>query len=184
MVFQQFNLWPHMSVLDNVAAPLVLAKKMRRADARDKARAALARVGLQHKADVYPARLSGGQQQRVGIARALAIEPEVMLLDEPTSALDPELVEEVLNVIRSLAQDGMTMVMVTHEMSFAAKISDKVVFMEAGQIVESGPPAQLFGNSRTPRLQQFLKPWFDRSLSVTAPAGRADSVEQTSGASS
>ncbi|AUT74347.1 amino acid ABC transporter ATP-binding protein [Paraburkholderia hospita] len=184
MVFQQFNLWPHMSVLDNVAAPLVLSKKMRRADARAKAQAALARVGLQHKADVYPARLSGGQQQRVGIARALAIEPEVMLLDEPTSALDPELVEEVLNVIRSLAQDGMTMVMVTHEMSFAAKISDKVVFMEAGQIVESGPPAQLFGNSRTPRLQQFLKPWFDRSLSVTAPAGRADSVEQTSGASS
>ncbi|AUT65133.1 amino acid ABC transporter ATP-binding protein [Paraburkholderia terrae] len=184
MVFQQFNLWPHMSVLDNVAAPLVLSKKMRRADARAKAHAALARVGLQHKADVYPARLSGGQQQRVGIARALAIEPEVMLLDEPTSALDPELVEEVLNVIRSLAQDGMTMVMVTHEMSFAAKISDKVVFMEAGQIVESGPPAQLFGNSRTPRLQQFLKPWFDRSLSVSAPAGRANSVEQTSGASS
>ena len=171
MVFQQFNLWPHMSVLDNVATPLVLARKMRKADAHRKALAALARVGLEHKANDYPTRLSGGQQQRVGIARALAIEPEVMLLDEPTSALDPELVEEVLNVIRSLALDGMTMVMVTHEMSFAAKISDKVVFMESGQIVESGPPAQVFGNSRTARLQQFLKPWFDRSLSFAAPAG-------------
>jgi polar amino acid transport system ATP-binding protein len=166
MVFQQFNLWPHMTVLANVAAPLVLSKKIGKDEARRKAMSALQRVGLEHKAGAYPARLSGGQQQRVGIARALAIEPEVMLLDEPTSALDPELVEEVLSVIRSLAQDGMTMVMVTHEMSFAAKISDKVVFMEAGQIVEAGPPAQLFGNTRTPRLQQFLKPWFDRSLSA------------------
>jgi polar amino acid transport system ATP-binding protein len=166
MVFQQFNLWPHMSALDNVATPLVLAKKMSRRDARERAQAALRRVGLEHKADAYPARLSGGQQQRVGIARALAIEPEVILLDEPTSALDPELVEEVLNVIRSLAQDGMTMVMVTHEMSFAAKISDKVVFMEAGKILEAGPPAQLFGNTRTPRLQQFLKPWLERSLAI------------------
>jgi polar amino acid transport system ATP-binding protein len=165
MVFQQFNLWPHMNVLGNVAAPLVLAKRASKADAHRQALAALKRVGLAEKADAYPARLSGGQQQRVGIARALAIQPEVMLLDEPTSALDPELVEEVLSVIRSLAQDGMTMVMVTHEMSFAAKISNHVVFMEAGQIVESGPPAQLFGNTRTPRLQQFLKPWFDRSLS-------------------
>jgi polar amino acid transport system ATP-binding protein len=168
MVFQQFNLWPHMTVVGNVAAPLILSKKINKTDAHKMALKALARVGLLEKADAYPARLSGGQQQRVGIARALAIEPEVMLLDEPTSALDPELVEEVLSVIRSMAQDGMTMVMVTHEMSFAAKISDTVVFMEAGQIVESGAPAQLFGNSRTPRLQQFLKPWFDRSLS---PAG-------------
>jgi polar amino acid transport system ATP-binding protein len=171
MVFQQFNLWPHMTVLGNVAAPLVLSKKTRKADAHKQALAALTRVGLAEKADAYPASLSGGQQQRVGIARALAIEPEVMLLDEPTSALDPELVEEVLSVIRSLAQDGMTMVMVTHEMSFAAKISDHVVFMEAGQIVEAGPPDQIFGNTRTPRLQQFLKPWFDRSLtSVTGAA--------------
>jgi polar amino acid transport system ATP-binding protein len=170
MVFQQFNLWPHMSVVDNVASPLVLAKKVPKSEARRKALAALTRVGLEHKADVYPTRLSGGQQQRVGIARALAIEPEVMLLDEPTSALDPELVEEVLTVIRSLAQDGMTMVMVTHEMSFAAKISDKVVFMEGGHIVEAGPPAQLFGSTRAPRLQQFLKPWFDRSLSIGTPA--------------
>ncbi|CAG9226232.1 lysine/arginine/ornithine ABC transporter/histidine ABC transporter, ATP binding subunit [Paraburkholderia tropica] len=168
MVFQQFNLWPHMSVLDNVAAPLVLAKHMPKREAREKAQKALERVGMGHKADAWPASLSGGQQQRVGIARALAIEPEVMLLDEPTSALDPELVEEVLNVIRSLAQDGMTMVMVTHEMSFAAKISDKVVFMEAGSIVEAGPPAQLFGNTRTPRLQQFLKPWLERSLTFAA----------------
>ena len=164
MVFQQFNLWPHMNALDNVATPLVLAKRTSKREAREKALAALKRVGLDHKADAYPARLCGGQQQRVGIARALAIEPEVILLDEPTSALDPELVEEVLNVIRSLAQEGMTMVMVTHEMSFAAKISDKVVFMEAGRIVEAGPPAQLFGNTRTPRLQQFLKPWLERSL--------------------
>jgi polar amino acid transport system ATP-binding protein len=164
MVFQQFNLWPHMTVLGNVAAPLVLSKKTGKADAHKQALAALTRVGLAEKANAYPASLSGGQQQRVGIARALAIEPEVMLLDEPTSALDPELVEEVLSVIRSLAQDGMTMVMVTHEMSFAAKISDHVVFMEAGQIVEAGTPEQIFGNTRTPRLQQFLKPWFDRSL--------------------
>ncbi|EIP86100.1 ABC transporter, ATP-binding component [Burkholderia humptydooensis MSMB43] len=168
MVFQQFNLWPHMSVLDNVAAPLVLAKKMPKREAREKARKALERVDMGHKADAWSASLSGGQQQRVGISRALAIEPEVMLLDEPTSALDPELVEEVLNVIRSLAQDGMTMVMVTHEMSFAAKISDKVVFMEAGSIVEAGPPARLFGNTRTPRLQQFLKPWLERSLTFAA----------------
>lgn len=170
MVFQQFNLWPHMTVLANVAAPLILSKRIDKNEAHRKALSALQRVGLEHKAKAYPARLSGGQQQRVGIARALAMEPEVMLLDEPTSALDPELVEEVLSVIRALAQDGMTMVMVTHEMSFAAKISDKVVFMEAGKIVEAGPPEQLFGNTRTPRLQQFLKPWLDRSLSFTASA--------------
>jgi len=166
MVFQQFNLWPHMTVLENVAAPMMLAKKIKKTEAHRLAGLALERVGLAAKADAYPAQLSGGQQQRVGIARALAIEPEVMLLDEPTSALDPELVEEVLSVIRGLAHDGMTMVMVTHEMSFAAKISDHVVFMEAGRIVEAGPPAQLFGKSATPRIQQFLKPWLDRNLSI------------------
>jgi polar amino acid transport system ATP-binding protein len=177
MVFQQFNLWPHMTVLGNVAAPLILSKNASKADARKQALAALTRVGLAAKVDAYPGRLSGGQQQRVGIARALAIEPEVMLLDEPTSALDPELVEEVLSVIRSLAQDGMTMVMVTHEMSFAAKISDTVVFMEAGRIVESGPPAQLFGNRGTPRLRQFLKPWFERSLPAPISLeGRVDTI--------
>ncbi|KVE96385.1 ATP-binding protein [Burkholderia vietnamiensis] len=174
MVFQQFNLWPHMTVQDNVAAPLVLSRRVQKAEAEKRAKAALQHVGLSHKTDAYPAQLSGGQQQRVGIARALAVGPEVMLLDEPTSALDPELVEEVLNVIRMLAQEGLTMVMVTHEMSFAAKISDKVVFMEAGQIVETGAPAQLFGDTRTPRLRQFLKPRLDRSLSLAEDLSRPE----------
>ncbi|WP_297837508.1 amino acid ABC transporter ATP-binding protein [Pseudomonas sp.] len=164
MVFQQFNLWPHMTVRENVMAPLVLGKKIAKAQARDLADQALARVGLGAKADAYPARLSGGQQQRVGIARALAVKPRLMLLDEPTSALDPELVEEVLHVIRSLADDGMTMVMVTHEMSFAAQISNQVVFMEAGKIVETGAPQSLFLTPKTERLRQFLSPWFNRSL--------------------
>ncbi len=164
MVFQQFNLWPHMTVRENVMAPLVLGQRMTKADARILADAALARVGLAVKADAWPARLSGGQQQRVGIARALAVKPRLMLLDEPTSALDPELVEEVLQVIRSLADDGMTMVMVTHEMSFAAQISNHVVFMEAGQIVETGAPLSLFQTPKTERLQRFLTPWFNRSL--------------------
>ncbi len=164
MVFQQFNLWPHMTVRENVMAPLVLGKQIDKAKARTLADQALARVGLSGKADAYPARLSGGQQQRVGIARALAVKPRLMLLDEPTSALDPELVEEVLQVIRSLADDGMTMVMVTHEMSFAAQISSQVVFMEAGTIVETGAPSSLFHAPKTERLQQFLRPWFNRSL--------------------
>jgi polar amino acid transport system ATP-binding protein len=170
MVFQQFNLWPHMSVRENVMAPLVLGKHMSKAEARTLADAALQRVGLAAKADAYPARLSGGQQQRVGIARALAVKPRLMLLDEPTSALDPELVEEVLQVIRSLADDGMTMVMVTHEMSFAAQISSQVVFMEAGQIVETGEPGAMFQAPKTERLQRFLKPWFNRSLSPRVEA--------------
>ncbi|UCJ17482.1 amino acid ABC transporter ATP-binding protein [Pseudomonas sp. MM211] len=164
MVFQQFNLWPHMTVLENVMAPLLLGKRLNRTEARALAEAALQRVGLAAKMGAYPARLSGGQQQRVGIARALAVKPRLMLLDEPTSALDPELVEEVLQVIRSLANDGMTMVMVTHEMSFAAQISSQVVFMEAGQIVETGAPAAMFQAPATDRLRQFLKPWFNRSL--------------------
>lgn len=164
MVFQQFNLWPHMSVLENVMAPLVLGKKLGKTEARSLADQALARVGLSAKAGAYPGRLSGGQQQRVGIARALAVKPRLMLLDEPTSALDPELVEEVLQVIRSLADDGMTMVMVTHEMSFAAQISNQVVFMEAGKIVETGSSHAMFQSPDTERLKQFLKPWFNRSL--------------------
>ncbi len=164
MVFQQFNLWPHMTVRENVIAPLVLGKKMDKSEARSRADQALARVGLSAKAEAYPARLSGGQQQRVGIARALAVMPRLMLLDEPTSALDPELVEEVLQVIRSLANDGMTMVMVTHEMSFAAQISSQVVFMEAGKIIETGAPRALFSAPKTERLQRFLTPWFNRSL--------------------
>ncbi|WDY59629.1 amino acid ABC transporter ATP-binding protein [Pseudomonas sp. PSKL.D1] len=168
MVFQQFNLWPHMTVRENVIAPLVLGKKLDKTKARELADQALARVGLAAKADAYPARLSGGQQQRVGIARALAVKPRLMLLDEPTSALDPELVEEVLQVIRSLANDGMTMVMVTHEMSFAAQISSQVVFMEAGKIVETGAPLALFNTPGTERLKKFLTPWFNRSLTPAA----------------
>ena len=166
MVFQQFNLWPHMSVLGNVMAPLLLGKRMTKAEAQTLAEQALQRVGMSHKLDAYPGRLSGGQQQRVGIARALAIQPELLLLDEPTSALDPELVEEVLQVIQSLAQSGMTMVMVTHEMSFAQKISTQVVFMEAGQVVERGAPAQLFTQPSTERLNQFLKPWLNRGTAA------------------
>lgn len=158
MVFQQFNLWPHMTVLENVKAPLVLGQKMKSAEATQLARDALKKVGLAEKADEYPVRLSGGQQQRVGIARALAIKPRIMLLDEPTSALDPELVGEVLQVIRNLADEGMTMVMVTHEMKFAQQVSSKVVFMEGGYVVEQGTPEQVFENTRTERLQQFLSP--------------------------
>ncbi|MCB5309438.1 amino acid ABC transporter ATP-binding protein [Yersinia massiliensis] len=166
MVFQQFNLWPHMTVLENVCAPLVLGKKWSRDQARQKAQAVLAQVGMSDKAQARPSRLSGGQQQRVGIARALALEPELLLLDEPTSALDPERVEEVLDVIKALANEGMTMVMVTHEMSFAAKISSRVVFMADGGIVESGAPATMFRQPQTARLQAFLAPWFKRPLQL------------------
>jgi polar amino acid transport system ATP-binding protein len=161
MVFQQFSLWPHMAC-STTSPPRSCSRRKCRRDAARKARRRSNAWAWATRPTPGP-RASRAASSSVGIARALAIEPEVMLLDEPTSALDPELVEEVLNVIRSLAQDGMTMVMVTHEMSFAAKISDKVVFMEAGAIVEAGPPAQLFGNTRTPRLQQFLKPWLERS---------------------
>jgi polar amino acid transport system ATP-binding protein len=171
MVFQQFNLWPHMTVLANVTAPLTLAKGMPAEQARSVGLEALDRVGLVAKADAMPAQLSGGQQQRVGIARALAIRPEVMLLDEPTSALDPELVDEVLEVITALSRDGMTMVMVTHEMSFAAEVSDRVVFMEQGRIVAVGTPQQIIRQPEHPRLQAFLRPWFRRSLQGAAPTG-------------
>ncbi|QTF10471.1 amino acid ABC transporter ATP-binding protein [Brenneria izadpanahii] len=173
MVFQQFNLWPHMTVLENVTAPLVLGKKLPRQEARRRAAAALAQVGMSEKAGAWPSRLSGGQQQRVGIARALALEPELLLLDEPTSALDPERVEEVLDVIKALAQKGITMVMVTHEMSFAAHISSRIVFMADGGVVESGPPATLFRNPQTERLRAFLAPWFQRPLQLDEP-GCAD----------
>ena len=166
MVFQQFNLWPHLTVLENVSAPLILGKKIPRQQAQQQARQALERVGMLHKADARPARLSGGQQQRVGIARALALGPELLLLDEPTSALDPERVEEVLEVIKGLAAEGMTMVMVTHEMSFAASISSRVVFMADGSVVESGAPASLFRRPQTARLQAFLAPWFKRPLQL------------------
>nr|WP_113869281.1 amino acid ABC transporter ATP-binding protein [Brenneria salicis]NMN93270.1 amino acid ABC transporter ATP-binding protein (PAAT family) [Brenneria salicis ATCC 15712 = DSM 30166]RBP57921.1 amino acid ABC transporter ATP-binding protein (PAAT family) [Brenneria salicis ATCC 15712 = DSM 30166]RLM28922.1 ATP-binding protein [Brenneria salicis ATCC 15712 = DSM 30166] len=169
MVFQQFNLWPHMTVLENVAAPLVLGKKLPRLVARQRAAAALAQVGMAEKADAWPSHLSGGQQQRVGIARALALEPELLLLDEPTSALDPERVEEVLDVIKALAGKGITMVMVTHEMSFAAHISSRIVFMAGGAIIESGPPGTLFRKPKSERLQTFLAPWFKSPLQLDEP---------------
>ena len=164
MVFQQFNLWPHMSALGNVMAPLTLVHGLTTDVARAHAMQALTRVGLGAKADAMPFQLSGGQQQRVGIARALAVKPKVMLLDEPTSALDPELVDEVLDVILSLSRDGMTMVMVTHEMSFAAEVSSRIVFMEKGRIVSVGSASETVRNPTHPRLQAFLKPWIRRSL--------------------
>lgn len=167
MVFQQFNLWPHLDVIDNICLPLTVAHRVPRDKAEARAAQALERVGLSAKGKAFPHQLSGGQQQRVGIARALAVKPQAMLLDEPTSALDPELVDEVLSVILSLAADGMTMVMVTHEMGFAARVSDRVVFMEAGRVIESGPPKTLFENPETDRLRAFLKTWRQRNgLSV------------------
>ncbi|WP_413740208.1 amino acid ABC transporter ATP-binding protein [Sodalis sp. RH14] len=169
MVFQQFNLWPHMTALENVAAPLILGKRRPRAEARRAAAAALAQVGMAEHAGAWPARLSGGQQQRVGIARALALEPELLLLDEPTSALDPERVEEVLEVIGGLARQGITMIMATHEMSFAAQVSTRVVFMAEGAIVESGEPGRLFRHPATGRLTSFLAPWLRRPLQFGGP---------------
>ena len=156
MVFQQFNLFPHRTVLQNIADPPVLVHGRSRKDAEERARELLTRMGLTDKADSYPRQLSGGQQQRVAIARALATRPRIMLFDEPTSALDPELVDEVLTVVRDLAGAGMTMVLVTHEMAFARDVADRVVFMEAGRIVEQGPPARLFTAPETPRLRAFL----------------------------
>jgi polar amino acid transport system ATP-binding protein len=163
MVFQQFNLWPHLTVLDNVALPLRLVQRRPTAEANEAAAAVLAKVGLADKSAAYPAQLSGGQQQRVGIARALAIQPTVLLFDEPTSSLDPELVGEVLQVIKQLAAEGMTMVVVTHEMGFAAQVADRVVFMDHGAIVEQGPPGRLFRTPDSPRLAQFLHTWTERS---------------------
>ena len=156
MIFQGFNLFPHLSVGRNVMLAPGLVKKRPAQAGAEQARRLLARVGLADKFDARPDQLSGGQQQRVAIARALAMEPAVLLCDEITSALDPELVGEVLRVVESLADDGMTLMMVTHEMGFARKVADRVVFMHAGRIHEVGPPAALFGAPRTPELQQFL----------------------------
>ncbi|MBL8331332.1 MAG: amino acid ABC transporter ATP-binding protein [Rubrivivax sp.] len=156
MVFQRFNLFPHMSALHNVMAGPRFVKKMPEASARAQALQLLARVGLSDKADAYPAALSGGQQQRVAIARALAMAPAVLLFDEPTSALDPELVGEVLAVMRDLARDGMTMIVVTHEMAFAREVADRVVFIDEGRIVESGAPQQIFSQPREERTRSFL----------------------------
>ncbi|CAB3820565.1 MAG: amino acid ABC transporter ATP-binding protein [Achromobacter pulmonis] len=155
-VFQQFNLFPHMSVLDNVVFAPVNIRKQPRKQAIELARQLLARVGLEHKIDAYPGSLSGGQQQRVAIARALALQPPVMLFDEPTSALDPEMVGEVLQVMKGLAKDGMTMVCVTHEMGFARDVCDRVVFMDAGEILEMDTPARFFSAPQHPRAQRFL----------------------------
>jgi polar amino acid transport system ATP-binding protein len=156
MVFQQFNLFPHKSVLDNVTLGPRKLKKLSADEARELALAQLERVGLRHKADARPATLSGGQQQRVAIARALAMSPQLMFFDEATSALDPELVKGILALIAELKADGMTMVVVTHEMGFARSTSDTVVFMDRGQVVESGPPQHVFEAAETARLQRFL----------------------------
>ncbi|PQE02258.1 glutamine ABC transporter ATP-binding protein [Mycolicibacterium parafortuitum] len=156
MVFQHFNLFPHMTVLENITLAPLLTKKMTRADAEKKARDLLAQVGLAEKADVKPSTLSGGQKQRVAIARALAMSPSIMLFDEATSALDPEMVGDVLEVLRALAVAGMTMVVVTHEMGFAREVASRVIFMADGHIVEEGTPAEIFDNPKHPRLQEFL----------------------------
>jgi polar amino acid transport system ATP-binding protein len=156
MVFQHFNLFGHRTVLDNIVLPLRSVKKLSKEEAAAIARARLADVGLADKAPYRPSALSGGQQQRVAIARALAMEPEVMLFDEATSALDPELVKGVLNLMAGLAERGLTLIVVTHEMGFARSVADEVAFMDAGRIVEQGPPAQIFDNPQSPRLQRFL----------------------------
>src|SRR4051812_13487070 len=157
IVFQQFNLFPHLKVMDNVTLAARRVLKQPRKEAEARARVLLARVGLEEKADQYPHQLSGGQQQRVAIARALMMEPHVMLFDEVTSALDPELVGEVLVVMRDLARDGMTMMVVTHEMHFARDVGDRVVFMDEGRIVEQGVPAQMLDNPQQERTKQFLR---------------------------
>jgi ABC-type polar amino acid transport system ATPase subunit len=157
MVFQAFNLYPHMTALANVTLALRKVEKKSRAEADELGRAALARVGLADKPSAYPAELSGGQQQRVAIARALALEPKVMLFDEPTSALDPELVGSVLKVMRDMREAGMTMVVVSHEMRFARDAADRVVFMDRGEVVEEGAPADLFAAPRQPRTREFVQ---------------------------
>ncbi|HIP87896.1 MAG TPA: amino acid ABC transporter ATP-binding protein [Anaerolineales bacterium] len=157
MVFQEFNLFPHMTVLENVIEAPILVKGIPREQAIAKAEELLRKVGLLDKRDEHPIRLSGGQRQRVAIARALAMEPQVMLFDEPTSALDPELIGEVLAVMRELAEEGMTMIIVSHEMGFAHEVADRVVFMEEGIVVEEGPPDQIFSDPKDPRTRQFLR---------------------------
>ena len=157
MVFQHFNLFPHMTILKNMTlAPRQLLKKSK-AEAEEKAMQLLSRVGLADRAGAYPSQLSGGQKQRIAIVRALCMEPQVMLFDEPTSALDPEMVGEVLDVMKELAHEGMTMVVVTHEMGFAREVADRVIFMDEGKIVEEGTPEEIFNNPQNPRTQDFLK---------------------------
>ena len=156
MVFQQFNLFPHLTALHNVTLGPIRVRRQKRADAERRAMELLERVGIPEQAHKYPAQLSGGQQQRVAIARALAMQPKIMLFDEPTSALDPEMISEVLDVMRELALSGMTMLVVTHEMGFARAVADRMVFMDDGLIVEEGPPAQIFGAPQQERTKQFL----------------------------
>lgn len=157
MVFQQFNLFPHLSILDNITISPIQVKHMEKSKAEEIAMELLSRVGLADKAKAFPNQLSGGQKQRIAIVRALAMEPDLMLFDEPTSALDPEMVGEVLDVMKSLASEGMTMVVVTHEMGFAKEVGDRVVFMDDGKIVESGTPDEIFNNPQNPRTQDFLR---------------------------
>jgi len=157
IVFQQFNLYPHLTVLKNVTLAPLKVKNTPRNEATDLALALLERVGIHDQAHKYPAELSGGQQQRVAIARALAMRPKIMLFDEPTSALDPEMINEVLNVMKDLAREGMTMLCVTHEMGFAREVADRVVFMDGGEIIEQGPPAEFFKNPTHERTQAFLR---------------------------
>jgi polar amino acid transport system ATP-binding protein len=163
MVFQHFALWPHLSALRNVMEAPVHVLKRPQDEVRPEAEKLLERVGLAHKMDAFPSKLSGGQKQRVGIARALAMKPDVLLFDEPTSALDPMLVGEVLDVIRSLAEEGATMIIVTHEMEFARQVASRIVFMDAGQIVEEAPPEQFFNMPSTEKARQFLSRFFNAS---------------------
>ena len=157
MVFQSFNLFPHLTVLKNITEAPMVVKQIPQEEAEALAHKLLAKVGLENKTEAYPLQLSGGQQQRVAIARALAMEPQVMLFDEPTSALDPELRDEVLCVMRQLAEDGMTMIVVTHEMQFARDMADRVLFFDEGRIAESGPPEQVFGSPQNERTREFLR---------------------------
>ncbi len=164
MVFQQFNLWPHMTAQENVAEGLIRVRGLRKPQAMERAAEALARVGLSDRMGNHPSRLSGGQQQRVAIARAVAMDPRLMLFDEPTSALDPELVGEVLNVMKALAAGGMTMVVVTHEMGFAAHVADQVAFLEAGELVGVDAPSRILREPEDPRIQSFLRTYRERNV--------------------
>ncbi|RXT06237.1 amino acid ABC transporter ATP-binding protein [Ammoniphilus sp. CFH 90114] len=157
MVFQHFHLFPHMTVLENMTYAPIKVKNVPKEKAREKAFELLTRVGLRDKADVYPSRLSGGQKQRVAIARSLAMEPEIMLFDEPTSALDPEMVKEVLDVIKSLAHTGITMVIVTHEMGFAREVADRICFLDGGRLIEQAPPTEFFAQPKSDRTRKFLE---------------------------
>ena len=166
MCFQQFNLWPHMTALGNVSEALKTVRRLPRGEAEARAMAQLVKVGLEARAGHYPSQLSGGQQQRVASARALALEPQIMLFDEPTSSLDPELTGEVLNVMRELAHDGMTMVVVSHEIGFAASVAHRVAFLDNGRLLLEGPPQQVFGKPRHPRMEQFLDTYLDRGAAM------------------